>query len=72
MRNKWVLLCAVLLAMTSAAFAQPQELTGNDVLQNMAKAYAKLDRYVGTSAVISRVAVRGSETQILSSIYNHR
>jgi hypothetical protein len=34
MRNKWVLSCAILLATASAVFAQPQELTGNDILQN--------------------------------------
>lgn len=63
MRKKWVLSCVILLMTASTVFAQPQELTGNDVLQNAVQAYAKLDRYVGTSSVISRIAVQVSETQ---------
>jgi hypothetical protein len=67
MRKKWVLSCLVLLATASAVFAQPQELTGNDILQNSVQAYARLDRYAGTSSVITRIAAQVSEAQTFDS-----
>jgi hypothetical protein len=63
MRKKWALGCAVLLLSVNVAFAQPQNLTGADILANSVKAYDKLDRYVGTNSVISRIVAQVSETQ---------
>jgi len=63
MLSRKIFIWAVLVLIPSVAMAQPEEVTGADILANSAKAYAKISRYVGTSAVITRMVSQVSEAQ---------